>query len=87
MGDPRPVKDANLSCDEFVELVTEYLEETLPTHDRERFDAHLDTCEDCQSYLAQLRVTIAAVGRLRSADLDEAARTRFLELFRHWRRR
>jgi anti-sigma factor RsiW len=33
------------------ELVTEYLEGTLPPAERERFELHLSACDGCTNYL------------------------------------
>jgi anti-sigma factor RsiW len=52
---------AELSCQELVELITDYLEGTLPAGDRERFDAHLELCPGCRAYLDQMRTTIRLV--------------------------
>jgi hypothetical protein len=41
-----------LTCQELVELVTEYFEGTLPPVARARFDAHLAACDYCGAYLA-----------------------------------
>lgn len=74
----------DLTCQQFVELVTEYLEGSLPAADRARFDAHLLDCDDCPIYLDQIRLTIATAGRLSAASLDPAARDILLARFRHW---
>ena len=55
-----------MTCQELVELVTEYLEGALPDPDRRRFDEHLDGCPHCVVYLEQMRVTVRVAGRLRS---------------------
>ena len=55
-----------LSCQELVELVTEYLDDALPPADRARFEAHIADCDGCTSYLEQIRVTIACTGAARS---------------------
>ena len=55
---------ADLTCRELVELVTDYLEETLPPTERARFEAHLADCDDCPLYLGQMRLTIRALGAL-----------------------
>jgi anti-sigma factor RsiW len=74
-----------LNCQEFVELVTEYLEETLSPADRARFDAHLAECDPCVDYIAQMRLTIRALGRLREAHVPAEARSRLLAAFRGWK--
>ena len=34
----------DLSCQELVELVTDYLDGALPARERRRFERHLETC-------------------------------------------
>jgi len=76
----------DLTCREFVELVTDYLEGTLPTADRARFEAHLLDCDDCPIYLDQMRQTIVTVGALSEERLDPAAKEDLLTIFRDWKR-
>jgi hypothetical protein len=54
----------DLTCQKTVELITDYLEETMPTEDRKRFEAHLEGCRGCERYLNQMRVTIDLLARL-----------------------
>jgi anti-sigma factor RsiW len=81
MADP-----GDLTCQEFVELVTEYLEGTLPADDRARFEAHLAYCDPCVEYLEQIRQTIRTLGRLGEEHIAPAARLRLLAEFRDWKR-
>ncbi|HXI33748.1 MAG TPA: zf-HC2 domain-containing protein [Gemmatimonadales bacterium] len=74
-----------LSCQELVELVTEYLEGTLSAGERARFDAHLATCPHCSIYLEQMRRTIAALGHLPAAAVPPAALEALQEHFRRWK--
>ncbi len=76
-----------LSCQELVELVTEYLEGALSAEDRERFDAHIAACDGCRTYLQQITMTVALAGRLTPEQLDPAAEAALLEAFRDWRAR
>jgi anti-sigma factor RsiW len=76
-----------LSCQELVELVTDYLEGALPPRDRTRFEAHIAECDGCQAYVEQIRVTIALSGTLGPEQLDPAAEERLLEAFRDCKRR
>jgi anti-sigma factor RsiW len=77
----------DLTCQELVELVTDYLEGALPPGDRARFDAHLTTCPHCRVYLEQMRETIAALGRLPAAAISDDARAVLREHFRRWKER
>jgi anti-sigma factor RsiW len=74
-----------LACKELVELVTEYLEGTLPPVDRARFDEHLTVCPYCRIYVEQMRQTIQAVGKLTEESIDPQSKEELLKLFRDWK--
>jgi anti-sigma factor RsiW len=75
----------HMACQELVEVITDYLEGTLPAPDRARFEAHLALCDPCVVYLAQMRETIAVVGRVPLSGLSAPAREELLDAFRGWR--
>jgi anti-sigma factor RsiW len=74
-----------LSCQELVELVTDYLEGRLSWSDRQRVETHLAACDGCGAYLDQMRTTIALTGTLREEDLGPELRDALLEAFRAWK--
>jgi anti-sigma factor RsiW len=74
-----------IMCRQAVELVTDYLEGALTPAERARFEAHLADCPHCTEYLREMRVTIAAVGRLAPEALSGAARDELVSLYRSWR--
>lgn len=74
-----------LTCRDVVELLSDYLEGGLSASERERVEAHLQTCPECTAYLAQLRSTIGALGRLREDAVPLAILERFMAAFRGWR--
>jgi anti-sigma factor RsiW len=80
-----PVLEA-ITCRELVELVTDYLEGALPDADRARFEAHLEACDGCRTYLEQLRLVIEAGGQLGEESLEPGAREEMLAAFRYWKR-
>ena len=73
---------SDLRCDEFVELVTMYLEGTLSAEDRRRVEDHLPNCEGCARYLDQIRQSIGTLGALPAEALPESARAALLAAFR-----
>lgn len=75
-----------LSCQEFAELVTEYLEGALDRPTRARFDNHLVDCSDCAAYIHQMKEVIGAVGFIREEDLSPEARDVLMSRFRFWKR-
>jgi predicted anti-sigma-YlaC factor YlaD len=76
----------HITCQEVVELVTDYLETVLPAEEAELFEEHLNFCEGCVWYLDQMRTTVATVGRVREEDLPPETRERLMAAFRDWKR-
>jgi anti-sigma factor RsiW len=74
-----------LSCQELVELVTDYLEGALSEAMRLRFEAHVTPCDGCRVYLEQMRRTITLLGRLPESALSPDAERELLDAFRGWR--
>jgi anti-sigma factor RsiW len=74
-----------LSCQEFVELVTDYLERALSPEETSRFEDHIGRCTGCSAYLEQIRETIALTGRLTPESLSPEAERTLLDAFRDWR--
>jgi anti-sigma factor RsiW len=74
-----------MACQELVEVITDYLEGTLPESDRARFDAHLATCAGCREYLEQMRALIRLSGNLTAKSIEPATRDSLLRAFRRWR--
>jgi len=71
-----------MRCDEFVELVTAYLEGALDPATARQFVEHLGRCEGCDRYLDQFRTTIDALGHLPEQSLAPDTRDRLLAAFR-----
>ena len=76
----------HISCQQVVELVTDYLEGALSPEDVARFEQHLSLCEGCVFYVEQIRMTIAAVGRIGEEDVQPAIRDDLVAAFRDFRR-
>ena len=74
-----------LVCREAVALVTDYLEGRLDARDAARLEAHLAACPHCSEYLAQMRVTIDALGHVEVDALSDDALDDLVDLYRAWR--
>jgi anti-sigma factor RsiW len=75
----------DLPCQEFVALVTDYLDGALDRGQVAVVDAHLASCDGCTTVLAQWRMVVELVGHLRERDVDEAdplVRTALMDAFR-----
>jgi anti-sigma factor RsiW len=76
-----------LTCQEMVELVTDYLEGRLDDVQRERFEAHVAECDACTLYIEQMRQTIVALGHIPAETISPEAEEELLDAFRTWRDR
>ena len=74
-----------MTCIELVELVTDYLEGSMPSGQRAHFDEHIAGCEGCTTYLEQFRITIRLTRMLTEEQIAPDARAALLEAFRDWR--
>lgn len=76
----------DLTCREFVQLVTDYLENALDPEAREQFEEHLAACESCPIYLEQIRQTMRVSGSLSPESLSAESWKTLLDAFRDWHR-
>jgi hypothetical protein len=76
----------HVTCQQVVELVTDYLEQSLTPHEASLFEQHVNFCDGCDWYLEQMRATIGSVGRITEEDVPQETRTRLLTAFREWKR-
>ena len=63
---------AEVVCQQWVELVTAYLDGALSRRLTKAIDRHLADCEHCAEYLAQMRRTIEIAGRLPDEPVPDA---------------
>jgi anti-sigma factor RsiW len=75
-----------MTCRELVELVTDYLEGALASDERARFERHVANCGGCRTYLEQMRLTAAALGRLTEEEVAPEAEAALRRAFRGWKR-
>jgi anti-sigma factor RsiW len=65
--------------------MADYLDGRLDDRDRRRLEGHLAACPHCSEYLAQLRVTIDALGRAEPDALADDALDELVSIYRQWR--
>jgi anti-sigma factor RsiW len=75
----------HLSCQELVEVVTDYLEGRLPEEEVARVDAHLALCPPCVQYMAQIRLLLRLGGEAREREVPGLVQ-HLLPAFREYRR-
>ena len=79
-----PARD--VSCQQLVELLTDYLEGALAPAVELALSTHLDGCEGCRRYLEQFNASIDATAELREDTVPADVRETLLAAFRTWRR-
>lgn len=74
-----------LACREFVELVTDYLDDALPPDQRARFEGHMAGCDGCTAYLEDIRKISATLPETEIPAADAATQETLLQAFRELR--
>jgi hypothetical protein len=77
----------NLTCKEVVELMTEFLGNTMEAKERVLLEQHLLVCPPCTLHLGQVRATIDLAALLRTAPAPCDGNEDLLERFRQWTRK
>lgn len=54
--------EIRIRCSEAVELVTDFLDDSLSVRDLRVFEQHLESCEGCRVFIDQFRMTIRLIG-------------------------
>jgi anti-sigma factor RsiW len=73
-----------MACNELVEIVTDYLDGTLPAAELARVRDHLTSCDGCQAHIEQMRATVRV---LRSEPEEQAPpemADALADMFREW---
>jgi anti-sigma factor RsiW len=74
-----------LICQEFVEVITDYLEGTMDPELRTAFEAHLAGCPHCTHYLEQMRAMLRVAGTIEAESLSPEFQSGLVAAFRDWR--
>lgn len=75
------------TCQQIVEVVTDYLEGRMSPEERTNFEQHLGCCAGCRTYVQQIRQTIAVAGAVREETLTPGQREELERLFRGWKKK
>ncbi len=70
------------TCQQIVELVTDYLEGSMPAEWIDRFEQHVVVCGGCDAYLDQMRQSIVLTRSLAEDDVDAVALDELMAAFR-----
>lgn len=71
-----------MTCREITERATDYLEQALSPEQHSVFEAHLQGCAGCRTYVEQMQHTIRSLGKMDGEPVAPAARESLRGLFR-----
>ena len=74
----------HVTCQELVEVLTDYLEDVLDPCERAEIERHIVICRGCSSYVEQMRSTIDLLGRMAQDDAGAPSEA-LLATFREWK--
>lgn len=74
----------HVTCREFVERLTDYLDGVLAAEVRAELERHIVICRGCSNYVEQFRSTIGLLGRIAADEPDPAQANAALAVFRDW---
>jgi hypothetical protein len=75
-----------VTCREFVTLVTDYMERALPEERVDLIEEHLVICDSCKTYLDQLEATIDALPKAAADEpVQDDTRDALMAMFRDWK--
>jgi anti-sigma factor RsiW len=72
-----------MTCQQLVELVTDYFDGTLDESARLRFETHLTVCPGCEHYVEQMRVTLRLAHDITALEQRPEVAS-LLDAFRDW---
>lgn len=74
--------DKTITCQEFVELVTDYLEHNMLPEMCKVFDEHRIVCPGCETYLEQIQQTISTLRHIGEEQPPPEIKQKLLLTFR-----
>lgn len=77
--------EPELDCQSLIDLVSDYLEGTLPAPERDRFEEHVAGCAGCGRALEQFRLTVRTVGHVSEDEIPVPLRDALVDAFRAWK--
>lgn len=87
MRDPTGHFEHGYTCNQVVELATDYVESALPAELVEPFEMHLNFCDGCLTFIEQIRTTVKLGSRLTEDEIPAETKAQLLAAFRDWQRR
>jgi predicted anti-sigma-YlaC factor YlaD len=76
-----------LTCQQVVELVTDYLEQALLPQLQKQFEEHMAECPGCETYLDQVRKTTMLLRTLAQEQIFPEKKQELLDILQKWKQK
>ena len=83
-GKPGP---STIECRQIADLLSDYLDGTLPKPTRELLEWHIEGCRPCVAFVNTYRGTINAATKLKDVEIPSELKQRLLAVLRNQRDR
>jgi len=81
-GAPGP---STIECRQIADLLSDYLDGTLPKDTRELLEWHIEGCAPCVAFVKTYRGTITAATKLKDVEIPAELKQRLLAVLRNQR--
>jgi len=71
-----------MTCKDAIDIIADFLDQTLASDAVEELEAHLRDCEPCRAYLNTYRKTRALVGEAGRVEMPEELKARLRQFLR-----
>jgi exonuclease VII small subunit len=75
------IHENTITCQEFVEMVTDYLENVLLPQARKQFEEHAELCPGCETYLEQIQQTVVMLRKVADEPATPETKQKLLQVF------
>lgn len=82
MSDPGSPGPTTMECRQIAELLSDYLDGSLPKHIRELLEWHIEGCAPCVAFLNTYRGAINAATKLKEVEIPRELKQRLLAVLR-----
>jgi len=72
-----------MTCREHIEVLDDYVDNTMPARLRDEFERHLEGCAPCRAFLATYRATRTLGAAAARVEMPEGMKTRLRRLLQN----
>jgi anti-sigma factor RsiW len=83
MADCETPRPSSIECRQIVDLLSDYLDGTLPKSTRELLEWHIEGCSPCVAFVNTYRGTISAATKLKDVEIPAELKQRLLAVLRN----